>query len=157
MNGLRMTVFALVAIFSACSESGIGRPCSTGATGAGGTGMIQDVINSQALECPSRICVQKAPEVGASSNVIPGALCSAFCENDDDCSSDLIDKNAGVGGKCKSKFKCAVASDTGKFKCRKMCICGDVLKPGTPGLPPECAAQGLTAPEQSIDPALEAR
>ncbi len=155
-----MTVLALLAIFSACSESGIGRPCSTGATGAGGTGMVQDVINSQALECPSRICVQKAPEAGAvSGNIVPGALCSAFCENDDDCGSDLIDKNAGVGGKCKNKFKCAVAADTGKFCGRKMCICGDVLKPGTPGVPPglDCHAAALTAPAQSIDPALEAR
>jgi hypothetical protein len=134
-----VVALALSTSIGACSQNGVGRPCNVGAVGAGGTaGGGEDIINSQALECPSRICLQKSAEANAVSTVQPGALCTASCTADDDCETELIDKKAPAGGKCKSKFVCAVGTDTGRFCCNKVCVCADLLPAGTPKFPETC-------------------
>lgn len=136
--------FVIIAssLVGACSQSGVGRPCGIGA-GAGGAGGMgpatEDIINSQALECPSRICLQKAPEPGATPPT-PGPLCTADCEADSDCETDLI----GGTNRCRSRFVCAVGTVSGRYCCNKVCVCKDLLGEGPIRTPAEC------------DPAVEA-
>lgn len=116
-------VAALALATSGCEDKHIGRPCDLSAVDAGvsGTGNTA-TINSQAVECPSRICIYPAAD-----KVAPvGPLCTADCSSDDDCedgetSDDMTTK------RCKTGFVCMVPTTVGPFCCRRMCVCKDLI------------------------------
>jgi len=101
-----------------CNPNSIGRPCiNPNQNQASGT-----QISSPALECPSRLClIQQTTEdtgQGGSRNT-----CTASCESDGDCDAETKDY-------CQSGFRCAVATQVGRFCCKKFCVCSDDLVPG---------------------------
>src|SRR5687768_16196296 len=104
-----LLAFALVA--TACSENPVGRKCFIGVEPEPG----QSSIASPALDCPSRTCLHFADQREGQSN-----LCTAECSDDGDC--DKVPESPCVGG-----FTCGVATVTGPFCCRKVCICKDYL------------------------------
>jgi hypothetical protein len=144
----RFAPAALVAVLaglvsSGCEDKHIGRRCDLalagGAAGASGaaSGSTMASINSQAVECPSRICLQAANEVTAAA---ASPLCSAECSSDDDC-----DGQTGPGaGLCHTSFKCTIATTVGAFCCRKLCVCADYLPGGVLKPPPSCLPGAVT-------------
>jgi hypothetical protein len=123
-------------VTTGCEDKHIGRKCDLAVTGTGGMmgGSTAATINSQAVECPSRICLQAAQE--QPTNV--GALCSAECGSDDDCADGQTGDTAS--GLCTTGFKCVVPTTVGDFCCKKMCVCRDFLiaTPGGYKVPPVC-------------------
>ena len=114
-----------------CEDKHIGRPCQVipGAAMQPTAGTTA-VINSAALECPSRICL--LPSVPAPRDT--GPTCSAECSDDGDCDdyeqrnkSDVSDK------RCGGSFVCRVVTNLGGFACRKLCVCNDFLTPADTG------------------------
>jgi hypothetical protein len=123
-------------VTSGCEDKHIGRKCDLAISGAGGemAGAVSATINSQAVECPSRICLQPAQE--QPTTTVP--LCSAECGSDDDCSEGQT--GAPGTGLCQGGFKCAIPTTVGAFCCKKMCVCKDflVIPPGGLKTPPVC-------------------
>jgi hypothetical protein len=119
-----------------CEDKHIGRRCDLAIGGTGGemAGAVSATINSQAVECPSRICLQPAQEQPTTTV----ALCSAECGSDDDCAEGQTGKEGS--GLCQMGFKCAIPTTVGDFCCKKMCVCKDFLVIPTGGLktPPVC-------------------
>jgi hypothetical protein len=136
-----------------CEDKAIGRPCDV-LTDAG---ISQGVFNSQALECPSRVCIKPIVQQNAQNyptDPPTGPLCSAPCSQDSDCEGmtgtpcsgkDKADLNAAChrDTKCKSGFVCAIPFVKGAVCCQKLCVCKDFLAPS--GLPTPIACQGGAA------------
>src|SRR6185295_3647114 len=103
------TILVAAAVSTGCNPNSIGRPCiNANQNAATGT-----QIASPALECPSRLClIQQATDStqGTSRNT-----CTASCESDDDCDAETKEY-------CQSGFRCAVATQVGRFCCRKFCV-----------------------------------
>jgi hypothetical protein len=120
---LLAVVAGVVAVgFFACNPNAIGRPC----VNPQGSAVRGTQITSPALECPSRLCLIQPPNASSGSTDTDGgsrATCSALCGSDDDCSAETTQF-------CKAGFVCAVATITGKYCCRKMCVCRDDLVAG---------------------------
>jgi len=108
---------------SGCEDKAIGRPCDLLADG----GAMKTTLNTQALECPSRICVQPAQDVEISETPDTTSLCSAECSKDSDCSDGQKRGSKGGDLRCKSGFACGVATEVGDFCCKKVCLCKDFL------------------------------
>jgi hypothetical protein len=117
---LAVAVIGLVSM--ACEDLHIGRPCDLVAADAGASGTGRNAtINSQAVECPTRICL--FPAADKISSV--GPLCTADCSSDEDCEDgELGAKNTK---KCNAGFVCTVPTTVGDFCCRKMCVCKDLI------------------------------
>jgi hypothetical protein len=79
-------------------------------------------INSQAVECPSRICLSPAAEKNIGT-VKP--LCTDGCSSDDDCEGETGAKGSGL---CTTGFICMVPTTVGDFCCRKLCVCKDLIE-----------------------------
>ncbi len=123
-----VALLAVVVITGGCEDSGVGRLCDIGVDAGMNSG--QSIINGAALECPSRTClaaVPNAPNVMNTRYQMELPQCTASCESDDDCSDGLTNKSDMR--LCGSSFKCAVATTVGPFSCKKLCICGDFIKP----------------------------
>ena len=135
-------LLAGVALFvnAGCEDKAIGRPCDvlTEATPA------QGVYNSEALECPSRICLKPVVQSGAS-NPPPAttAYCSASCSQDSDCDGQPRDSNNPTDYRCRLGFACGIAFVKGKICCQKLSLCKDFLPPT--GAPTPVACQGTGA------------
>jgi hypothetical protein len=119
-----------------CEDKAIGRPCDV-LTDAG---PVQGVYNSEALECPSRICLKPVVQQGASGSVDTGPYCSASCSQDTDCEGQLRDKTNANDKRCRQGFTCGIAFVKGKICCQKLCLCKDFL--GTQGAQTPIACQG---------------
>ena len=137
-------LLAAVALFgnTGCEDKAIGRPCDvlTAATNA------QGVFNSEALECPSRICLKPVVQQGANmpDNPPTGPFCSASCSQDSDCDTDQSrDTSNPKDARCLHGFACGIAFVKGKLCCQKLCLCRDFL-PST-GAPTPIACQGGAA------------
>jgi hypothetical protein len=90
-----------------CEDKAIGRPCDV-LTEAG---PAQGVYNSEALECPSRICLKPVVQQGASSSVDTGPYCSASCSQDSDCEGQLrVAARASPAASPSSKARSAARS-----------------------------------------------
>jgi hypothetical protein len=156
-------VFRLAALFAvgpvtflitfACSETGVGRLCDIGVATPGTDASVANsaLFNSQALECPSRVClhaqcVPGAP-CGRANGPRPGDLCTAPCSSNDDCADGIVNKMAPAGGQCTSGFSCTIASETGPFCCRRVCVCNDFL------FNPDGGAGGVNAACDPSNPA----
>jgi hypothetical protein len=100
-------VLAAVAIGNTgCEDKGIGKTCDVLPVSQGDAGVQladnQAVFNSQALECPSRICIKPAVDPSKKLPDEPtGALCSASCNQDSDCQTDW--KRQQCSGSCTAK------------------------------------------------------
>ena len=130
--------FVLVALVApaACEDKAIGRVCEV-QTDAGTA--EQALINGQALECPSRLCLRPAPDSTLGQSVDTTSLCTAECSKDSDCDGAETRASNNVRDKrCRSGFVCGVATATGSVACcKKLCLCKDFLV-----IPPS----GLEAP-----------
>jgi hypothetical protein len=126
---------ALALALGGCEDKHIGRPCNTNVIDAGttGSGNFVAIISEPDLACPERICLQAAP-LGAtgSSAASEGAMCTAGCSTDDDCS------DSDPATSCKTGFVCAIPTTSGPYCCKKMCGCHDCIDVPPGGLqPPE--------------------
>jgi hypothetical protein len=145
---LALPLFALAVLVglasSGCEDKHIGRKCDLGLAGGAGTsgGSTAATINSQAVECPSRLCLQAAEEQPTTV----GPLCTAECGGDDDCADGQLGDAAS--GLCQTGFKCTIATPVGAFCCKKMCVCKDFLvidpKVGIPVHPNCMSGMGST-------------
>jgi hypothetical protein len=87
----------------------VGRPCINPTSGA----PLGTQISSPALECESRLCLIQPT---------PRATCTANCVEDADCGAANLSQ-------CAAGFVCAVALDTGPFRCQRLCVCKDDTHP----------------------------
>lgn len=119
--GSLLVVMVIGSGFVACNSPAIGRECVNPTR----TAVIATQISAPALECPARLCLlQPAPIVerpdlgGTDLGTEPPArrTCTAFCSSDDDCDPE-------TKAQCPGGFVCAVATQSGSYCCRKMCIC----------------------------------
>jgi hypothetical protein len=121
-----------------CEDKAIGRPCEvlTEATPS------QAVYNSQALECPSRICLKPSYQAGSSGTQDTGAYCSASCSQDSDCDGQLRDPTNPLDKRCSSGFTCGIPFVKGRICCQKLCLCKDFLGPAGAPIPIACQGNG---------------
>ncbi len=123
---LGASLLALAAFGSmACEDNGIGRPCQVLAD----AGQQQAVYNSQALECPSRVCLKPVQQPGGKKGLPQdtGPYCSAVCSKDSDCDGQKRDNSDDSDKRCSSGYTCGVAFVVGPFCCKKLCLCKDFL------------------------------
>jgi len=123
-----------------CEDKAIGRPCDV-LTDAG---PAQGVYNSEALECPSRICLKPVVQQGASGSIDTGPYCSASCSQDSDCEGQLRDPTNPNDKRCSTGFTCGVAFVKGKICCQRLCLCKDFLGPGGAPVPIACMGSGAS-------------
>jgi hypothetical protein len=118
---MKLVALLLLALTAACSSTEVGRACFIGK----GVNPEFNAVSSPALECESRTCLHRAGETDD--------MCTAGCETDDDC-------EASAETPCEGGFVCAVATVTGAFCCKKLCICADqiVIGPDNPAVPAAC-------------------
>lgn len=118
----RLAALAVLGCVGACSSQGVGRSCISAAGGGYSDAGVPTVsIATPALECPSRICYVQQP-----TPTIPArGVCTATCEDNGDCGNSI--RGTGQEGLCSRDFVCAVATETGPFGCRKLCVCRDDL------------------------------
>jgi len=123
------TLSSLVFVLAACEDKAIGRRCDVQAD----AGLNQAVFNGQALECPTRICVKPARDMGVAKAVDTAPYCTAECSKDSDCDGETRDRSNGADKRCTSGFVCGVGFEVGPLCCKKICLCKDFI-PAT-GLP----------------------
>src|SRR5262245_14703078 len=140
-------VLAAVAVTlggAGCEDKAIGRVCDVQADG----GTRNALVNGQALECPTRICLRQATDVDKAQNEGTTSLCTAECSKDKDCEDGELrnSKNAN-DHRCKSGFVCGVATWTGSFCCKKLCLCKDFITIPQGGLQTPIACDRSKNPE----------
>jgi hypothetical protein len=108
-----------------CENEHVGRLCFIQRDVAEGANVV---VNPQALECPSRMCLYyKDPSV---TGVEPLSLCTAECSSDGDCGGETASSGMSEEdqkARCKTGFKCAWPVEVGPFKCKRMCVCADLM------------------------------
>ena len=123
--------------------SGVGLTCDI-LTDAGPS---QGVYNSEALECPSRICFKPAFQPGAGATNT-AAFCSATCAQDSDCEGESRDPTNPLDTRCQTGFVCSIPFVKGKLCCMHLCMCKDFLASASPATPIACQGDaGLTCNE----------
>ncbi len=110
---------------SGCEDKAIGRVCEVQAD----AGSEQAVLNGQALECPTRLCLRPAPDSTVAQSVDTTALCTAECSKDSDCDGAETRSAGNTRDKrCRTGFVCGIATATGSVACcKKLCLCKDFL------------------------------
>jgi hypothetical protein len=116
-----VALLAVGGALAGCEDKAIGRVCALEAMGAPN----QAIVNGQALECPSRICLR--PAAMSAATIDTTSLCSAECSKDSDCDGGEVRGGKPSDVRCKSGFVCGVAAVTGSFCCKKLCMCKDFL------------------------------
>ena len=120
LGGLAMVSLGL----TACEDKAIGRVCELSSEAGK---QNEAVVNGQALECPSRVCLRPARDISKAESVDTTSLCSAECSKDSDCDGGETRGTHSGDKRCKSGFVCGVAEVTGSFCCKKLCMCKDFL------------------------------
>jgi hypothetical protein len=136
-------VLAVVALGNTgCEDKGIGRTCDVLVPTPKDN---QGVYNSQALECPSRICLKPVKDPKSKAlEPKTGPFCSASCNQDSDCDPwQKRDESNKDDQHCLSGFTCGIAFIVGPLCCQKLCICKDFV-PET-GLTTPVACEGTGA------------
>lgn len=147
---LRLSLFGALALAvvamgnTGCEDKAIGRPCDVLINGAPDPSTAAS--NTQALECPTRICI--LPSEGGNNVPSPGkpatgALCSAECSQDSDCDGQTRDFGNANDTRCKTGFICGIPISLGPICCKKLCVCKDFVPSTGLGIPPAC--QGSAA------------
>lgn len=127
-RGYLLLALGAVALgLAGCSDEHIGRKCVTNADAGASTETT--IISSPSLQCPSRICIQPAPMGPVPTAADEGAMCTAFCNTDDDCT------DTDPGTPCTKGFVCAWPTTAGPFCCQKMCVCHDFVNVPKGGFP----------------------
>jgi len=123
-----LVLAAVVVGNTSCEDKGIGRVCDV-LTDASAS---QAVFNSEALECPSRICLKPLQDPNKPELDPPtGAYCSASCTQDSDCSdAQTRDPKNPTDRRCKGGFVCGIPFVKGRLCCQKLCLCRDFLAGG---------------------------
>jgi len=116
-----------------CEDKAIGRPCDTLTTDLPN----DNPYNTQALECPMRICL-KPIDNSATKSADTTAFCSSECSQDSDCDGQIRDKNNNNDKRCIRGFACGVYTTKGALSCKKLCICKDFLPDGPLSTPSDC-------------------
>jgi hypothetical protein len=131
---------AVVAGNTGCEDKHIGRTCDVLTPYENN----QAIYNSQALECPSRICLKPVQDQAATALTPPtGPFCSASCSQDSDCTPfEQRNKADNTDRHCNNGFTCGVAFITGPLCCQKLCICTDFLPPAGLTMPLACEGDG---------------
>ncbi len=119
MRALTHAIAAAMLLLAGCTDNGIGRKCISMFGDGGVPAGMSTVLESPALECPSRLCL-----VQTGSGMVTRATCTSNCVTDDDC-KDAVTGNGTSDQLCGSNFICAVVTVTGPFKCQKFCMCKD--------------------------------
>jgi hypothetical protein len=127
-----VAAFALLAV-AGCADRHIGRKCDLQLDGGTGDVMATNIaVNTEALECPSRVCIQ--PNQAKSTDT--GSLCTDECSSDDDCANgEKRDKSDPNDKRCQSGFACRVIIPNlpnVNLACKKVCVCKDFLGNETP-------------------------
>jgi len=123
---LGAVVLATVALSNtSCEDKGIGRSCDV-LTDASPS---QGVFNSEALECPSRICLKPVQDSTKTEQTpATGAFCSASCTQDSDCNdAQGREKGNDSDRRCATGFVCGIPFVKGRLCCQKLCLCKDFL------------------------------
>jgi len=140
-----VTLAVCAAAAGGCENNAIGRPCDVQSDAAA----LQAVVNGQALECPTRICLKPSRDNTVGKPVDTAPYCTAECSKDSDCSDGQTrDMNNGKDKRCTSGFVCGVATVTGSFCCRKVCLCKDfidVKATGSVETPSACMKGGTSS------------
>lgn len=143
-----ITAFAALALlaFAGCDDKHIGRPCCLGdvcppPADAAAPSPTNVSVNSESLECPSRVCLLPNQEQTTDT----GPFCTDNCGSDDDCADG--EKRAPHGEasgdfRCKTGFACRVVipnlMNVAKA-CQKVCTCKDFLaQPNVNTVPMGC-------------------
>lgn len=123
---------------SACEDKGIGRVCDVQADGTS----MQSIVNTQALECPSRLCLKPAKDNAKATEVKTTSLCTAECSKDSDCDGESRNSKDAMDFRCVTGFVCGVVFEVGPLCCKKLCMCKDFVTIPPEGLktPPSCAS-----------------
>jgi hypothetical protein len=121
LSSLVLSVCGLLAIAAlpACEDQHVGRMCFIQRSTGEGTNVV---VNPQALECPSRLCLHYPKDQNASAESSLD-LCTAECSSDADCEGET----SNSAGACKTGFKCAWPVQVGPLCCKRLCICKDLL------------------------------
>ena len=121
---------------SACENQAVGRSCKV----LGSTTETSGVFNDEALECPTRLCIQPSYDQG-TVNTQTSPLCTADCSKKSDCEdAETRDKKNSADKRCTTSFVCAQPFVVGPLACKKMCVCGDFVKLDAKGKVPVPAA-----------------
>src|SRR5579871_830019 len=120
MRAFAASALLMIGSLSGCTDNGVGRKCIAFLGDAGIPSNSATLLSSPALECTSRLCL-----VQTGAGQINRATCTAQCQTNDDCANATL--GTGMDQLCASKFVCAVATVTGSFKCKTVCICQDDL------------------------------
>ena len=120
----------VVALLAAqgCDTDKLGAPCTLGATGPMST---VSYVESNALACPSRLCLLPAAQLTTDTQ----PLCSATCRTDDDCQggqsrnrSDPTDRRCIRGFSCRPVIPALPDAQP----CQKLCACRDFFDDSQP-------------------------
>jgi hypothetical protein len=118
----------LLALAGNCEPTPVGRMCEAlpgtrDARAADG----ETVVNDQALECRTQLCLLQAAAPGTAHAVDTSAFCTADCRQDSDCrEGELRDARRTGDRRCRSGFYCGVPLSTGTVaRCRRLCLCRD--------------------------------
>jgi hypothetical protein len=148
MRVLAAVLPALVAV-GACGGGGLEEPADGASASSLGAsvgspcdvlmdaGPSQAVYNAEALQCPSRICLKPAVQMGAGT-VDTAAFCSASCTQDTDCDGQVRDPSNSLDARCQKGFVCGVPFVKGRLCCQKLCLCQDFLGPQGAPTPIDC-------------------
>jgi hypothetical protein len=140
---LAVAVACLALASSGCEDKHIGRACDLQTDDPMITGTtMSSTVNSQAVECPTRICLLPAGDKTSTT----GPLCTAGCSSDDDCDGETT-KDALDTKHCHTGFTCMIATTVGNFCCERLCVCKDFIDTTIPGYnakPPVCNAGTTT-------------
>ncbi|MBN2576380.1 MAG: hypothetical protein JXP73_17595 [Deltaproteobacteria bacterium] len=129
---------------AACEDKAIGRQCD----------LTEEIdqdhggYNSNATDCPSRLCVKPMVQPGVSTDLDTGPYCSAECDSDNDCDGQTRDPSNPNDKRCRKGFSCALVFPTGKLACKKICLCRDFFSASVgPAVPEGCDANaGASSP-----------
>jgi hypothetical protein len=140
---LGMSVLAAMAALGSagCEDKAIGRSCDVLTDAAPAEG----VYNSEALDCPSRICMKPVDQNAVPLDPATTAYCSAGCSQDSDCNGEVratpcpgntVCPSSGQCSngasclpdtRCLKGFTCGIPYVKGKLCCQKVCICKDFI------------------------------
>jgi hypothetical protein len=97
-------------VLGGCGSPDVGVICNvSGGGGDAGSGGSSTFLNSQSLDCRSRLCIL--------FRTADRALCTRICQSNDDC------PGPNEVPTCEPGFSCVVGTTSGSLKCCKMCVC----------------------------------
>lgn len=142
VTGIAVGIAALALIaLGGCEDKHIGRPCCLNADCTVTAQPTNVSVNSEALECPSRVCI--LPNQQKDSNGT-GPFCTDSCSSDDDCADGetRAGGDAGNDTRCATGFVCRVVIPNlanVALSCQKVCTCKDFLDTNSNTKPLGCS------------------